>query len=135
MCSGYRLSTAILVHRILWEDGIYRCDINPSNLVFYRTSRGRVIGVLNDYDLSSIQDDCPRGNDHTGTVPLLSIGLFTLLSTVEGSVEHVYRHDVESLVWVSVRVCFRYEDGKPRKNKPLCEWLGRAHMLSLNATF
>ncbi|KAG2056130.1 hypothetical protein BDR06DRAFT_953093 [Suillus hirtellus] len=54
----------------------------------------------------------------------LSISLFILLSTVEGSVEHVYRHDVESLVWVSVRVCFRYEDGKSRKkNKPLCEWL------------
>ncbi|KAG2114712.1 uncharacterized protein F5147DRAFT_649872 [Suillus discolor] len=91
-----------LIHRILWEDGIYRCDISLSNLVFYRTSRARVIGVLNDYDLSSIQDDCPRGNKHTGTVPFLSISLFTLLSAVEGSVEHVYRHDVESLAWVSV---------------------------------
>lgn len=53
--------------------------------------------------------------------------------TVEGSVEHVCRHDVESLVWVSVWVCFRCEDGKPRKkNKPLCEWLDqsrRAYML------
>lgn len=126
----------IIVHRILWENGIFRCDISLSNLVFYRTSRGRVIGVLNDYDLSSIQDDCPRGNDHKGTVPFLSISLFTLLSTVEGSVEHVYRHDVESLVWVSVRDCFHYEDGKPRKkNKPFCEWLGHAYMLSLNATF
>ncbi|KAG2108370.1 uncharacterized protein F5147DRAFT_694687 [Suillus discolor] len=111
-------------HRILWEGGVYHRDISPSKLMYYRLSCGRVIGVLNDYDLSSIQDDCARGNERTGTVPFMAIKLLTL-SAIDGVVKHVYRHDAESFIWVFIWVCLRYKDGKPRR-KPrgrLDQWL------------
>ncbi|KAG1784623.1 uncharacterized protein HD556DRAFT_1251073 [Suillus plorans] len=122
-CS-YCLLTVTLGHRILWEGGVYHRDISPSNLMYYRLLCGRVIGVLNDYDLSSIQDDCARGNERTGTVPFMAIELLTV-SAIDGAVEHVYRHDAESFIWVFVWVCLRYKDGKLRR-KPrgrLDQWL------------
>ncbi|KAG1857266.1 hypothetical protein C8R48DRAFT_607377 [Suillus tomentosus] len=111
-------------HRILWEGGVYHHDISPSNLMYYRLSCGRVIGVLNDYDLSSIQDDCARGNERTGMIPFMAIDLLRL-SAIDDAVEHVYRHDAESFIWVFVWVCLRYKDGKLRR-KPkgrLDQWL------------
>ncbi|KAG2051275.1 hypothetical protein BDR06DRAFT_1022700 [Suillus hirtellus] len=47
-------------HRILWEGGVYHRDISPSNLMYYRLSCGRVIGVLNDYDLSPFKMIVPE---------------------------------------------------------------------------
>ncbi|KAG1739503.1 hypothetical protein EDD22DRAFT_735512, partial [Suillus occidentalis] len=89
----------VVCHYILSKGGIYHHDISPSNLMFYCLLCVRVIGVLNDYDLSSIQDDCARGNKCTGTVPFMSINLLTL-SSLDGAVEHMYWHDAESLIWV-----------------------------------
>ncbi|KAG1866148.1 hypothetical protein F4604DRAFT_1508456, partial [Suillus subluteus] len=86
------------------EGGVYHRDISLSNLRFYLTSCGRVIGVLNDHDLSSIQNDCPRGNERIGTIPFMPIDLLTP-SALESKVEHVYRYDAESFVWVFVWVC------------------------------
>lgn len=114
----------VVCHYILWKGGVYHRDISPSNLMFYRLPCGHVIGVLNDYDLSSIQDDCARGNERTGTVPFMSIDLLTL-SGLDGAVEHMYWHDAESFVWVFVWVCLRYKNGKLRRKRrlPFDEWL------------
>ncbi|KAG1863687.1 hypothetical protein F4604DRAFT_1493054, partial [Suillus subluteus] len=91
-------------HHILWEGGLYHHDVSPSNLMYYWLFCSRVIGVLHKYDLSSIQDDCARGNECTGTVPFMSINLL-MLSALDGEVEHVYRHDAESFIWVFTWVC------------------------------
>ncbi|KAG2035738.1 hypothetical protein BDR03DRAFT_506630 [Suillus americanus] len=109
---------------MLREGGNYHRGISPSNLRFYRTSCGRVIGVLNDYDLSFSQNDCPRGNERIlGTVPFMPTDLLTP-SALESKVEHVYRYDVESFAWVFVWVCLQYRDGKLRqKRRPLDQWL------------
>ncbi|KAG2744858.1 hypothetical protein P692DRAFT_20742868 [Suillus brevipes Sb2] len=114
----------VICHYILWKGGVYHRDISPSNLMFYRLPCGHVIGVLNDYDLSSIQGDCARGNECTGTVPFMSIDLLTL-SGLDGAVEHMYWHDAESFVWVFVWVCLRYKNGKLRRKcrLPFDEWL------------
>jgi hypothetical protein len=41
-----------------------------------------------------------------------------------GEVKHLYRHDLESFVWVLVWVSLRYKDGRllPRKSRPFDEW-------------
>jgi len=109
-------------HRILWMNGILHRDISPSNLMVYKNANGEWIGVLNDYDLSSTQQDGPSGNERTGTIPFMAIDLLKE-QALKGKVEHLYRHDAESLIWVLAWVCLRYEDGKLRSNRPLDEWL------------
>ena len=90
--------------------------------MYYRNSKGDVVGVLNDYDLSSMKD-VPAGQERTGTVPFMALDLLED-EAIEGKVEHLYQHDVESFVWVLTWVCLRYEDGKLRTNgRLLNEWL------------
>ncbi|KAG1733221.1 uncharacterized protein EDB91DRAFT_646737 [Suillus paluster] len=89
----------------------------------YKTSDGRWIGVLNDYDLSSTTHDGPSGNERTGTVPFMAIDLLTP-AAINGEVEHLYRHDAESFIWVLTWVSLRYEGGELlSKGRPLDDWL------------
>ncbi|OAX30751.1 hypothetical protein K503DRAFT_176001 [Rhizopogon vinicolor AM-OR11-026] len=41
-----------------------------------------------------------------------------------GEVKHLYRHDLESFIWVLVWVSLRYKDGQllPRKSRPFDAW-------------
>src|ERR1700710_475849 len=64
--------TSITGHRILWKYGVRHRDISASNLMYYKTSNGLIIGVLNDYDLSSVRDT-PTGTERTGTVPFMAM--------------------------------------------------------------
>jgi hypothetical protein len=55
----------------------------------YKTSDGRWIGVLNDFDLSSTRDT-PSGQERTiGTVPFMALDFLTE-EAIEGQVEHLY---------------------------------------------
>ncbi|KAG2132297.1 uncharacterized protein EDB93DRAFT_1255273 [Suillus bovinus] len=114
-------------HRALWKNGVHHRDISPSNLMGYRL-RGRFISVLNDFDLSikqilSLIQDAPKGFERTGTVPFMALELLTP-EAIAGEVEHVYRHDAESFIWVLTWVCLQYEKGKLlSKGRPLGEWL------------
>jgi len=69
----------------------------------YKNANGEWTGVLNDYDLSSTRQDGPSGNQRTGTVPFMAIDLL-MEQALEGTVENLYRHDAESLIWVLVCV-------------------------------
>ncbi|OAX30693.1 hypothetical protein K503DRAFT_788297, partial [Rhizopogon vinicolor AM-OR11-026] len=111
----------VVCHRILWSRRLRHRDISPSNLMVYKSRSNKWIGVLNDYDLSSTHDG-PRGNERTGTIPFMAIELLEE-DAIEGKVEHLYRHDAESLIWVLTWVCLRYEDGKLRNNRPFNQWL------------
>ncbi|KAG1888135.1 hypothetical protein F4604DRAFT_1080581 [Suillus subluteus] len=89
----------ILCHLTLWKNGVYHRDVSPGNLMWYWKD-GKRIGVLNDYDLSSLADDQgPRGNERTGTVPFMALDLLSAKAQ-RGEVKHLYRHDLESFMWV-----------------------------------
>ncbi|OAX34638.1 hypothetical protein K503DRAFT_785624 [Rhizopogon vinicolor AM-OR11-026] len=109
----------IIVFRRLWASVIVTSA--PSNLMFYETSSGVIIGVLNDYDLSSA-GDTPTGNERTGTLPFMAMELLTK-AALEGKVEHLYRHDAESFIWVLTWVCLRYEKDQLIEDRPLDHWL------------
>ncbi|KAG1893861.1 uncharacterized protein F5891DRAFT_985493 [Suillus fuscotomentosus] len=101
----------ISCHLTLWKEGVYHRDVSPGNLMWYWKD-GKRIGVLNDYDLSSLADDPgPRGNERTGTVPFMALDLLTK-DGQQGKVKHLYRHDLESFM-----------QGVPlRRLRPLDEW-------------
>ncbi|KAF9236375.1 hypothetical protein BU15DRAFT_77086 [Melanogaster broomeanus] len=66
---------------------------------------GKVIGVLNDYDLASLtSSDNP-------------------LDAQDGKVRHLYCHDMESFVWVFVWICFQYKDRELQDRGPLDAWV------------
>jgi serine/threonine protein kinase len=109
-------------HYALWENGVHHRDISPSNLMVYKTSDGRWIGVLNDFDLSSTRDT-PSGQERTGTVPFMALHLLTKKG-IEGQVKHMYQHDAESFIWVLTWVCICYEGGAYiGKGTDLHQWL------------
>ncbi|KAG2064592.1 hypothetical protein BDR04DRAFT_1109869 [Suillus decipiens] len=112
----------VVCHYALWENNVHHRDVSPSNLMVYKTSDGRYIGVLNDFDLSSTQDS-PSGQERTGTIPFMAIELLTK-EAIKGEVQHLYRHDAESFIWVLTWVSLRYREGQLlRKCRPLDGWL------------
>ncbi|KAG2146760.1 hypothetical protein DEU56DRAFT_786259, partial [Suillus clintonianus] len=110
----------IKCHATLWRKGMYHRDVNPGNMMWYEND-GKLIGVLNDYDLSSLVGDAgPRDNDRTGTVPFMALDLLR----EGGEVKHLYCRDLESFLWVFIWICLRYRDGVllPTESRPLDEW-------------
>ncbi|KAG1893873.1 uncharacterized protein F5891DRAFT_1256963 [Suillus fuscotomentosus] len=113
----------ISCHLTLWKEGVHHRDVSPGNLMWYWRDDKR-IGVLNDYDLSSLADDLgPRGNERTGTVPFMALDLLTKEGQ-RGEVKHLYRHDLESFIWCFAWISLRYENGVllSRRLRPLDEW-------------
>lgn len=117
-------------HYALWQAGVYHRDVSPGNMMWYRN--GTVLmGVLNDYDLSSLATALgPQGNERTGTIPFMALDLLSKKGQ-RGEVKHLYRHDLESFIWVLVWVSFRYKDGRllSRKSRLFDEWARRCRDL------
>ncbi|KAG2072831.1 hypothetical protein BDR04DRAFT_1096036 [Suillus decipiens] len=113
----------ILCHLTLWKAGVYHRDVSPGNLMWYWKD-GKRIGVLNDYDLSSLAGaPGPRGNERTGTVPFMALELLTEKGQ-RGEVKHLYRHDLESFMWCFAWISLRYKEGVllPRGLRPFDDW-------------
>lgn len=82
------------------------------------------MGVLNDYDRSSLANAQGRhGSERTGTIPFMALDLLTE-KVQRGEVQYLYRHDLESFLWVLVWGAFRYKDGQllPRQIRPFNKW-------------
>lgn len=79
--------------------------------MWYRTVDGHLLcGVLNDFDLSSFRDA------RAGTLPYMAYDL--LVDGDKGQPpKHLYRHDVESIFYVILLLCCRYEL-VPLQNSP-----------------
>ncbi|KAH7923180.1 hypothetical protein BV22DRAFT_985391, partial [Leucogyrophana mollusca] len=92
-------------HRDLWKGGVHHRDISAGNLMYYKDESGRVVGVLNDFDLATLViGKGPTGNQRTGTVPFMARDLLTK-EGLDGDITHIYRHEVESFIWVLVWIC------------------------------
>ncbi|KAJ3741299.1 protein kinase [Lentinula detonsa] len=104
------------IHQWLYECvGIMHRDLSIGNIMF-RQQDGKIYGILNDFDLSSLVQDMSNGsksNQRTGTRPFMSIDL--LHPIWEGG--HLYRHDIESLFYIMLCLACRYE----RPNAPAPE--------------
>ncbi|KAG1815430.1 hypothetical protein EV424DRAFT_1412042 [Suillus variegatus] len=116
----------IIYHRILWITGVRQYDVNPSNLMVYRTQSGLVMGAINDCDLSSPENGS-GGHERIGMIPFMAMDLLTK-KTIEDKAEPLYPHIAESFIWVLILVCLQYEDGKLlNKDRPLdCRLIGDA---------
>ena len=88
--------------------------------MYYRANN-TVVGVLNDYDLASLKGDPPLGNERTGTIPFMALELLSP-NGQNGKVKHLYRHDLESFIWVLVWLSLQYKDGEKVKRGPIEDW-------------
>ncbi|KAH9855962.1 hypothetical protein C2E23DRAFT_773409 [Lenzites betulinus] len=80
MKSGADLLTAVycalLAHSKAYEKGIIHRDISAGNILLYENSRGHLVGLLSDWELSkklSDQTETGRQPDRTGTWQFLSV--------------------------------------------------------------
>ncbi|KIK42039.1 hypothetical protein CY34DRAFT_805329 [Suillus luteus UH-Slu-Lm8-n1] len=107
---------------LVWP-GVYHRDVSIPNLMWYEKD-GKLIGVLNDYDLYSLANEPrPRGNERTGTVPFMALELLTEQGQ-RGEIKHLYRHDLELFIWCFAWISLRYKEGvlRPQGPRPFDEW-------------
>ena len=98
-----------LVHRWLYEKaGILHGDLSLRNIM-YRRINGKVYRVLTDFDLSfwtaSLVSGCTL-QQRTGTPPYMAYELLEKTDCI-----HLYRHDLESLLYIMATLVTRYEIG------------------------
>ena len=71
---------------------------------------GAVIGVLADFDLSSLKAKTSLNTKRTGTVPFMALNLLST-DALAGKVEHDYCHEAEAFFWVGVYDTACYDNG------------------------
>jgi len=59
---------------------------------------GSPVGIVNDFDLATWIDHSATNKDRTGTIPFMAIDL--LDGGLDRCTPRLYRHDMESFVWV-----------------------------------
>ncbi|KAH7920132.1 hypothetical protein BV22DRAFT_1199135 [Leucogyrophana mollusca] len=107
----------VLCHRELWKGGVHHRDISDGNLMYKKNDLGQGMGVLNDFDFATFEEnEGPGGNQRTGAIPFMARELLTPHG-LAGQITHVYRFEVESFVWVLVWVCLRFRKGQERKKR------------------
>ncbi|KAL6300242.1 hypothetical protein BKA93DRAFT_712060, partial [Sparassis latifolia] len=84
-------------HFRLWSNGIEHRNVSPSSLMCDPSTKH---GVLNDFGLA---DHTTSQGDDAGTLPFMAIDLLPK-EAYEGKVTHLYRHDLESFIWVLLYV-------------------------------
>jgi hypothetical protein len=91
----------------------------------YRVHKGKIYGVLNDFDLSyQMTDEHPipdqaSSKQRTGTLPFMAIDLLGKDPPLHG-----YRHDLESFMWVILFHIGQYQDGNSVGHSgPYYNWL------------
>ncbi|KAK0463011.1 uncharacterized protein EV420DRAFT_1639099 [Desarmillaria tabescens] len=102
------------VCRVMVQEKLYPLEElktvkGPGNIMWRRNAKGDLCGVLNDFDLSTLRDTTgPSSLQRTGTLPYMAYEL--LINDENGNPpQHLYRHDVESIFYVILLLCVRYE--------------------------
>ncbi|KAF8917357.1 hypothetical protein CPB85DRAFT_1285605 [Mucidula mucida] len=86
------------VHRWIYDHAhILHRDISLGNIMWHER-RGRICGVLNDFDMSSFRENTsPSSKQRTGTRPFMAREFHVNPSSPP---LHLYRHDLESIFYV-----------------------------------
>ncbi|TRM57879.1 hypothetical protein BD626DRAFT_411343 [Schizophyllum amplum] len=115
------------VHYLNWLNKVQHKDPSLSNLMYRIRPDGSICAVLNDWDLA-VDASSPQthtGFEVTGTVPFMAIDLLTD-TAIQGQTRHLYRHDLESFIWILVWVVYCYDGGRKlddtRMNPDLKAW-------------
>ena len=70
-------------------------DISPKNLMYYWTEQGRIVGVLNDFDLAVLASSAAQSSkERTGTLPYMAD---ELLRTRGKPIAHIYGEPLNML--------------------------------------
>ena len=70
-------------------------DISPNNLMYYWTEQGRIVGVLNDFDLAVLASSAAQSSkERTGTLPYMANDL---LQSRGRPIAHLYGEPVNIL--------------------------------------
>ena len=86
-------------HYVLWKGGIEHGDISLRKLMWDPSLK---VGVLNDFDLTNISGEDSKGGRRTGTNAFMAL---QLINPLMENPRRLYRHDVESLIWVLIWIC------------------------------
>lgn len=87
------------VHYVIYTScKILHRDLSVNNIMFTRRD-GRIIGILNDWDLAASTKlrDKATSKHRTGTAAFMALDL---LKNAGGPLLHEYHHDLESFVWI-----------------------------------
>jgi hypothetical protein len=102
VCVSYFVFEASLTsppgHHRLWVNGIHHGDISLNNLMYDTSETNDPVGIVNDFDLATWVDHSATNGDRTGTIPFMAIDL--LDGGLDDRIPRLYRHDMESFVWV-----------------------------------
>jgi hypothetical protein len=109
-------------HYGLWTQGVYHRDISDGNLMYRKDKyTDDVIGVLADFDLSSLQAKTSRNTERTGTVPFMALDLLSP-EALAGKVAHDYCHEAEAYFWVGVYDTACYDNGHTVHSADPAQW-------------
>lgn len=90
-------------------------------MVYRNGLRGdTIIGLLNDFDLSTYMSEeskTPTSNQRTGNLSFMALDLLD-----DDPPPHMYRHDLESQVYVLIYITTCYANGQHVEGAPYAEW-------------
>ncbi|TRM57764.1 hypothetical protein BD626DRAFT_586521 [Schizophyllum amplum] len=112
------------VHYLNWLNDIHHKDPSATNLMYRLRPDESIEAVLNDWDLGIDARELQThlGFEVTGTIPFMAIDLLTP-QAMRGEVRHLYRHDLEAMIWVFVWIMCCYDEGKQRTvPEEVAEW-------------
>ncbi|KDQ61749.1 hypothetical protein JAAARDRAFT_204193 [Jaapia argillacea MUCL 33604] len=106
-------------HFRLRLNGIDHGHITESNLMVHPVTK---TGVLNDYELPVLkkknQDGSITGTEYIDAIPFMALDLLTK-EFFEGKTRRIYRHDVESFIWILPWLFLR---GRSSQAEELNQW-------------
>ncbi|KAF9644859.1 hypothetical protein BDM02DRAFT_3102266, partial [Thelephora ganbajun] len=88
----------VACHYRLWVNGIHHGDVSFNNLMYDISETEDPVGIVNDFDLATRVGHSTTNNDRTGTIPFMAIDM--LDGGLDDRIPRLYRHDMESFIWV-----------------------------------
>ncbi|KAI9064559.1 hypothetical protein FKP32DRAFT_1569760, partial [Trametes sanguinea] len=121
------------VHHHCWCKGIRHGVWTPDDLTYLRAQDGSVQGMLHDWDVlvdGSGEERFPATLPSPNFVPFMAFGLLTP-EGLKGDVAVLYRHELESFIWVLIWAVCCYYNGTMIRSAPdgIFGWDGRKPLL------